>query len=316
MPDRARERVAPLPGPHRFRATLVAVSGGSHASPHEPGGARGALARLRARWPRRRAEAAASSGASGPAASRRRTAWRVGTPLVILLCGGLFVVSAANSDGTDLRPGRYTDLASLVQDEADQYAALRDRVTALNDQVTTLSARMQDRAVDRAHRKVEDLRDPAGLVPRSGPGVRITLSDAPADVINSTTGDVRRLVVHQQDIQAVVNALWRGGATAVTVEGQRIVSTTGIRCEGPTVQLQGVPYPQPYVIEAVGDQGSLLTAIEGDSYLQDYRTDAANPDISVGWDLQLEPTVTAPAYDGLLDLNYAQPLRSASGSAG
>ena len=35
--------------------------------------------------------------------------------MVILLCGSLFVISAQNSDGTDLRPGRYTDLASLVQ---------------------------------------------------------------------------------------------------------------------------------------------------------------------------------------------------------
>jgi uncharacterized protein YlxW (UPF0749 family) len=230
----------------------------------------------------------------------------------VLLCGGLFVVSAANSDGTDLRPGRYTDLASLVQDEADQYAALRQQVTDLDAQVQSLSADMSDRDVNRFHRKIAELKDPAGLEPRTGPGLTVTLSDAPEDVINSTTGDVNLLLVHQQDIQAVVNALWKGGASAVTVEGQRIVSTTGIKCEGNAVQLQGVPYPQPYVIQAVGDQGSLLTAIEGDDYLQAYRDQADDPAISVGWDLQLEPTVTAPAYDGLLDLNFAVPLDAAT----
>lgn len=230
----------------------------------------------------------------------------------MLLCGGLFVVSAANSDGTDLRPGRYTDLASLVQDEADQYAALRQQVTDLDAQVQSLSADMSDRDVNRFHRKIAELKDPAGLEPRTGPGLTVTLSDAPEDVINSTTGDVNLLLVHQQDIQAVVNALWKGGASAVTVEGQRIVSTTGIKCEGNAVQLQGVPYPQPYVIQAVGDQGSLLTAIEGDDYLQAYRDQADDPAISVGWDLQLEPTVTAPAYDGLLDLNFAVPLDAAT----
>jgi uncharacterized protein YlxW (UPF0749 family) len=106
----------------------------------------------------------------------------------------------------------------------------------------------------------------------------------------------------------VVNALWKGGATAVTVAGQRIVSTTGIKCEGNAVQLQGVPYPQPYVISAVGDQGDLLTSIEQDPYLQEYRAQAADPSISVGWKLQLDGYLTAPAYDGLLDLSYAQPL--------
>jgi uncharacterized protein YlxW (UPF0749 family) len=233
---------------------------------------------------------------------------------VVLLCGGLFIVSAHNSGGTDLRPGRYTDLASLVKDESDQYDALRQQVSDLDGQVQALSAGMSDRDVNRYHRRINELEDPAGLQPRSGPGVTVTLSDAPEDVINSTTGDVNLLLVHQQDIQAVVNALWKGGATAVTVEGQRIVSTTGIKCEGNAVQLQGVPYPQPYVIQAVGDQASLLAAIDGDSYLQAYREQAADPAISVGWDLQLESLVTAPAYDGLLDLNFAVPLGAGTAS--
>ncbi|CAI9402511.1 hypothetical protein HIDPHFAB_00830 [Nocardioides sp. T2.26MG-1] len=231
-----------------------------------------------------------------------------------LLCGGLFVVSAANSEGTDLRPGRYTDLASLVKDEADQYAELEAERGRLDAQVKALAAATRDRQVARYHHRVEKLEDPAGLVPRSGPGLSITLSDAPEDLINSTTGDVNKLLVHQQDIQAVVNALWKGGATAVTIAGQRIVSTTGIKCEGNAVQLQGVPYPQPYVIEAVGEPGALLTAIEEDPYVAGYREDAANPDISVGWDLELETDVTAPAYEGLLDLSYAVPLVPASGS--
>nr|WP_218851575.1 DUF881 domain-containing protein [Nocardioides panaciterrulae] len=228
--------------------------------------------------------------------------------MVLLLCGGLFVVSAANSEGTDLRPGRYTNLSSLVSGEARDYQHLEQRVKDLNSEVVSLTDAVNDRDVQRSQRRIEKLKDPAGLVPRSGPGVTVTLSDAPEDVINSTTRDLKYLVVHQQDIQAVVNAMWTAGATAVTVQGQRIVSTTGIKCEGNAVQLQGVPYSQPYVISAVGDQAALLGAIDGNPYLQLYRAQAADPTISVGWDLQLESDITAPAYDGLLDLNYAKPL--------
>jgi uncharacterized protein YlxW (UPF0749 family) len=196
----------------------------------------------------------------------------------------------------------------LVDDEADSYAGLRERVAALDAQVTMLSTAVSDREVNRYQRKIERLRDPAGLEPRRGPGVTIVLSDAPEDVINSTSGDVNLLLVHQQDIQAVVNALWKGGASAVTIAGQRIVSTTGIKCEGNSIQLQGVPYPQPYVIQAVGDQGALVDSLDGDSTIQGYRDDAADPDISVGWDLTLEDAVDAPGYDGLTDLSYATPL--------
>jgi uncharacterized protein YlxW (UPF0749 family) len=165
--------------------------------------------------------------------------------------------------------------------------------------------------VQRVQQEVEELRDPAGLVERSGPGVRITLSDAPDEVIEAVPDgdDKNLLVVHQQDIQAVVNALWKGGAEAVTIAGQRVISTTGIKCEGNQVLLQGIPYPQPYVIEGVGDPGSLVDAIVEDPYLQVYREQAADPDISVGWDLDPRDEVTAPAYDGLLGLSFARPLR-------
>jgi len=291
-----------VPGRDGLRDTLVNVNAGSHA--RGTGSSDLGHKRRLIRLPRR--------PAPGRPAGGRGRLWRIGTPLVVLACGGLFVVSANNSEGTDLRPGRYTDLAALVEDEADSYAELRDRVAALDAQVTMLSTAVSDREVNRYQRRIERLRDPAGLEPRRGPGVTIVLSDAPEDVINSTTDDVNRLLVHQQDIQAVVNALWNGGASAVTIQGQRVVSTTGIKCEGNSVQLQGVPYPQPYVIQAVGDQSALSAAVDADSYLARYRADAANPEISVGWDITLENSLTAPGYDGLTDLGYATVLKGKS----
>ena len=241
---------------------------------------------------------------------RARGGWRLGTPLVVLLCGGLFVVSSLNSQGTDLRPGRYTDLASLVRNEAQEYEVLKERVATLNADVVTLTDSVADSEVSRFQRKIERLQDPAGLEARSGPGVTVTLSDAPEEILNSATNvNLNFLVVHQQDIQAVVNAMWKAGAAAVTIQGQRVVTTTGIKCEGNAVQLQGVPYSQPYVITAVGDQAALVGALDADDYVKVYRAQAADPDIAVGWSLELETLVTAPAFDGLLDLSYAAPLR-------
>lgn len=244
----------------------------------------------------------------GVVGRRRSAVWRIGTPVVILLSGGLFVVSAQSSQGTDLRPGRYDDLASLVDGEADRYQGLTEDVTDLTEEVADLTDQVDDDAVKRLQAEVKQLRDPAGLVERKGPGVQVTLSDAPAELLEATPGDRNLLVVHQQDIQAVVNALLKGGAEAVTVEGQRLISTTGIKCEGSFVLLQGVPYPNPYVIEAVGDPGELAGALSEDEYLKIYREQSDDPDIAVGWDLDIEDEVSAPAYGGLLSLSYARPL--------
>lgn len=226
----------------------------------------------------------------------------------MLVCGGLFVVSAVNSHGTDLRPGRYVDLATLASSERGDYQRLQRQVSDLQKQVTELTNAVPDATVRKAQGEADALRRPAGLSAVTGEGVRITLSDAPRDLIERTTLDPNQLVVHQQDIQAVVNALWAGGAQAVTVAGQRIVSTTGIKCSGSTVLLQGVPYPQPFVIQAVGDRAGLLASLAQNRYVQSFQRDAADPEIQVGWSLDADAEVKAPAYKGLLDLTYAKPL--------
>jgi uncharacterized protein YlxW (UPF0749 family) len=242
----------------------------------------------------------------------RRGAWRLGTPIVLLLSGALFAISYDNSEGTDLRPGRYADLASLAQAEADEYDDLRRDIAALNADVERLTGSVDDQAVRRLKHRIEAVDGPAGLEAVAGPGVTVTLSDASDELADKALDegeiDPNRLVVHQQDIQAVVNAMWQGGAEAMVLQGQRIVSTTGIKCEGNAVLIQGVPYPQPYVISAIGSAAALEAAIDRDDDVTAYRSDAANPSIGVGWSLETEDRIEAPAYDGLLDLAYAEPI--------
>ena len=147
-----------------------------------------------------------------PRTKTSRAAWRIGTPVVMLLGGALLVMSAQNSDGTALRPSTYTDIASIVEAESDELNALNQEATQLNEQVDELSSSLGGRAVNRYQRRIERLEDPAGFTERAGAGVKVTLTDAPSDLIDSTSRDINELVVHQQDIQAVVNAMWRGGA--------------------------------------------------------------------------------------------------------
>ncbi len=246
----------------------------------------------------------------GPGDRRRPLGWRLATPLAVLLCGALFAVSALNSGGTDLRPGRYINLTDFVRTESREYDSLRERVAQLTDDVERLTGQVDDADVRRLRAQAHSLERPAGLEDVSGAGITVVLTDSPTDVAESSQRDPNRLVVHQQDIQAVVNAMWIGGAVAVTIQGQRVVSTTGIKCIGNSVQIQGVPYPQPYTISAVGDPTSIAAAIASDSYLALYRSDAAEPDIAVGWEEKVEDLLTAPAYDGLLDRSYAEPLKT------
>ncbi len=237
----------------------------------------------------------------------------------MLASGALFVISGTNSQGTDLRPGRYTDLASLTEAESRSYQDLQAEAADLKSEVDRLTRAVDDADVRRAERQAARLKGRAGLEAVQGPGVTVVLSDASEDVLEKAIadaaddpeaeGNLRPLVVHQQDIQAVVNAMWAGGASAVTIQGQRIVTTTGIKCSGSAVQLGGVPYPQPYTIEAIGDPAALVAALDGDSWVSGFRADAADPDVGVGWELNEDDEIQAPAYEGLLDIDVARPQR-------
>ena len=237
-----------------------------------------------------------------------RTGWRFGTPLVVGACGVLFVTSFVNSEGTDLRPGRYTDLASVVEAENTQYESLESRVRELSEDVERLTGRVGAADTRKLQERLDELKAPAGLTPVSGPGLTVVLSDAPAEVINSSDQPLKWLVVHQQDIQAVVNAMWAGGAEAVTIQGQRIVTTTGIKCEGNAVMLGGGVYPQPYTISAIGDPAALEAAVLQDEDTALFRRDALLPDVAVGFDMAQQAELDMPAYGGVLGRTYAEPL--------
>ncbi len=222
-----------------------------------------------------------------------------------MLAGALFVSSAISAGGTDLRAERVDDLAALVEKEKDQTDRLFARANELAEDVDALSARIRGSEVARTQARLDALRDPAGMLPVRGPGLTVMLDDAPQEVIESAETDVGNLVVHQQDIQAVANALWAGGAEAMTIQGQRVISTTGIKCVGNTVVLHGIPYSPPYVISAVGDPESMLASIETDPYIAIYKQYVAEHQL--GWGLTVEPDLHLPGYEGSLELTYARP---------
>jgi uncharacterized protein YlxW (UPF0749 family) len=238
---------------------------------------------------------------------RVRGRWRPAAVAMFVFAGAMFVTTAINAKGLDLRASSVTDLDHVVQAERDHTNALQARIAALNQEVGGLSRQVSNAQVDALQKQVDRLLDPAGVLPVHGPGLTVTLTDAPKSQIDAANqpGGVSadELVVHQQDIQAVVNALWTGGAEAMTIQNQRVISTTGIKCVGNTVVLHGVPYSPPYQIAAIGNPAALQAALDASDYVSAYRTFVATYQlgyrVTPGADLQF------PAYTGSTALKYA-----------
>ncbi|MDQ3972977.1 MAG: DUF881 domain-containing protein, partial [Actinomycetota bacterium] len=143
----------------------------------------------------------------------------------------------------------------------------------------------------------------AGTTAVRGPGVVATLKDSA--LRSSPTGDLNDLVIHEQDLQAVINALWAGGAEALSVNGQRLLATTAIRCVGNTLLLHGRVYSPPYVVDAVGDQAALREALDRDPVVQRFR--AAARQYGLVFEVAAADELLVGAHDGVSVMQVARP---------
>jgi uncharacterized protein YlxW (UPF0749 family) len=238
----------------------------------------------------------------------------VGVFLVLVAAGLLFAVSAVTARGTQLRSDR-SDAVALMRSEQARYAEQLAQLKALRQEVDarTKEAAGGDATVQALRRRGDALAGGAGLAALKGPAIQVVLDDAPrrSTLPPGVTAD--DLVVHQQDVQAVVNALWLGGAEAMMLMDQRVISTSAVRCVGNTLLLQGQVYSPPYRITAIGDPTRLRAALDDSAALQIYREFSKM--VGLGWSVQNQGDQVFPAFTGSLDLRYATALPSPSPSS-
>ena len=239
--------------------------------------------------------------------------WRALVPVVCLVAGLGFAASARASRGTELRaPG----IASL----ADTVRAAQTRAHSADHQLVTLQHDI-DRITQQsgsgdgqpaaAQQALSRLRARGGLVAAHGAGLTVVLNDAvqaDGDPIAADAGiDPNQLVVHQSDLQSVVNALWAGGAEAVSIAGQRVIATSALRCVGNTLLLNGELFSPPYRVDAIGPAAPMQRRLDLSPGVSLFREAAGY--YGLGYTVESQRHVSVPSYRGTAALVYAHAGR-------
>ncbi len=166
---------------------------------------------------------------------------------------GFLAVVAARQPPLATREIRRLELADLIRAEDTRVRRIRAEIRTLQSEMASLDTLGAE--VQALRSEARDVARGAGAAPIEGAGVIVTLDDSSAR--RSPTGDPNDLIVHERDIQTVVNALWAAGAEAVGVNGERLTATSAVRCAGNTLLLHGALHSPPYRIAAVGDPEAL-----------------------------------------------------------
>jgi uncharacterized protein YlxW (UPF0749 family) len=237
----------------------------------------------------------------------RRSAWSFGVPVVCLLAGLLLAATHGVSGGGEIRRSdapRLVDLVHEAQQSVDRLSAQRDALVA---QIGSVHGTVGSVMTVAALRAKEAPLAAAAVDPVRGPGLVVTLTDARRDANGRFPRDASPddLVVHQQDIQAVLNALWSGGAEAVQMQDQRLIATSAPRCVGNTLLLNGRTYSPPYTVTAVGDVGAMQAALAGAPLVTLYKQYVVR--FGLGYAEEPRSEVQVVGYTEPVPLHYAQP---------
>ncbi len=237
-------------------------------------------------------------------AGRRGRLWRGAVLLVCVIAGLMLGTAHSFSAGKDIRP-RNIELSGLIRNAEDEVAQARDAATDLQAQIDQVAGDDVSPQVSQALGVGAKLEPAVGLTPVVGPGLIISMTDAPRDSDGNYPAGANPddLVVHQQDVQSVVNALWAGGAEAMMIMDQRVIATSAVRCIGNTLLLMGRAYSPPFVISAIGPAPAMTSAIDAEPGVRLFQQYVDK--FNLGFEIKQTDSVTLPAYDGLVRMTSA-----------
>lgn len=103
-----------------------------------------------------------------------------------------------------------------------------------------------------------------GLTDVTGQGIVVTLKDSEYATNKNIgiTEDIKNYLVHDANLREVVRILKNSGAEAISVNDQRIVSSTSIICSGNVIRVNDERVGSPFTIKAIGSPELLYGNLE------------------------------------------------------
>lgn len=141
----------------------------------------------------------------------------------------------------------------------------------------------------------------AGTVAVHGPGIVVVLHDSPKRNPSETRQDVvNDYIVHDYDIRGIVNELFASGAEAISVNAQRLIATSSIRCVGPVVLVNSTQVAPPLTIKVIGRPETLEGALRLPMGVADglFLLDMI--------EVTRQPDIVVPAYTGSTRFSFAK----------
>lgn len=207
----------------------------------------------------------------------------------------------------------YEDLRTEIQSQLQEHQTLLDQITKANSQVGTYqnAKGRQSGMLKALQQDAANVAKEAGITSQSGPGITIAIAFDPSLPYDAKTAGLFDQI-SDQEIGLIVNDLFANGAQAISINGQRLVTTSSIRLvsglngQG-TLQVNTVPVTMPYVITAVGDVQRMQAILTVNNVVTELMVMQEKCVITP---FTGPKGVTVPGYQGALPGNFAKEVHN------
>ena len=225
----------------------------------------------------------------------------VSAVLIFAMCMQFNTISsAATGNGQSITEDGYLIEEMLATKE--EYERLSEALTEEEGKLETIrkDVAKNNENAEKTEQDLVEINKKLGLTDLTGEGIIVTLDDckiASPETIGITE-DLSLYLVHYIDVLNVINELWNAGAEAISVNGQRIVSSTAITCIGNVISINGEKVGAPFVINAIGNPEYLYGITRLGSYLSNLE------EYGIMTEAKKSGNVFVPKYTGKYTSDY------------
>lgn len=229
----------------------------------------------------------------------------LGIMCFLLTLGIVVQIKTVNRTGTTVSTNsKENELRDAVLKAKEKYDNLYDEVERMENLLETerTNSTQNNTELTELENTIKEGNKISGLSEVTGDGIIITLNDGQITSSNSWYVDINDVIVHDLDLIRTVNYLKNTGAEAISINGQRIISTTAIECDGNVIMINGEKIGAPFEIKAIGFPETLINIDMTGGYVQQLR----DRGVEVTVTKSDKEKITIPKYSGVIKYEYLQ----------
>lgn len=184
--------------------------------------------------------------------------------LMFLILGFTIVLQFRNDleDYSFVSVKTLNDTQGLISKEKEEISNIKQLIISKEEKLQEYERALEEEGSikDVLRNEIDTMKLVSGFVDVEGPGIIIKLSDSERELYEGE--DPNDLIIHDGDVLTILNDLKIAGAEVISINGQRLLNTSEIKCTGPTITINNYTYGQPFIFKAIGNPETLDAAIK------------------------------------------------------